>query len=131
MKVSLMRFDRIICMDVLTTFFTILFHLFKPILDIFLLISPFFLLGLLIAGIVHVLISKKLVEKATGNPGVKGVLLASLLGIPIPVCSCGVVPIAIEFRKKGASGPATLAFLISTPETSADSILITWVMLGP
>jgi len=101
-------------MDALIALFTPVFVFLKSILNIFLLISPFFLLGLLIAGIVHILVSKKLIEKATGNPGVKGVFLASLFGIPIPVCSCGVVPIAIEFKKKGASVPATLAFLFHT-----------------
>jgi hypothetical protein len=60
-----------------------------------------------------------------------GVVRAALIGVPLPVCSCGVVPLTIELRRKGASRPASLSFLITTPESSIDSILLTWGLMGP
>jgi len=64
-------------------------------------------------------------------PGMGWVVRAALVGIPLPVCSCGVVPLTVELRRKGASEPAALSFLISTPESSVDSILLTWGLMGP
>ena len=63
--------------------------------------------------------------------GLLGIVIAACFGIPLPLCSCGVVPVAIALRRKGASRPASLSFLITTPESGADSILLTWGMLGP
>ncbi len=92
--------------------------------------SPFLLLGFLIAGVLHVLISKSTISKFLGKRDFKSVLYASLLGIPLPLCSCGVIPTGIAFNKEGASRGATVSFLISTPQTGIDSILITYSMLG-
>ena len=99
--------------------------------NIFLILAPFLLLGLLIAGLFHILISRRHIEKMMSEPGLKGVVTAAALGAPLPICSCSVVPLSIALRRKGASLPVTQSFLITTPETSADSILVTWGLLGP
>ncbi|MCP4899608.1 MAG: SO_0444 family Cu/Zn efflux transporter [bacterium] len=93
--------------------------------------SGFILLGLFVAGFVHVLLPGSLVARWMGRRGLSGAALAALIGVPLPICSCGVVPLAMELRRKGASREATLAFLITTPESSLDSILLTWGLMGP
>ena len=71
------------------------------------------------------------VARHLGKKNVQSVLKASLLGIPLPLCSCGVIPAAISLRKQGASKGASAAFLVSVPETGVDSIAITWALLDP
>lgn len=93
--------------------------------------APFVLLGLGIAGLVHVLIPEAVVLRWMGGRGLAGALRAALVGIPLPICSCGVVPLAIELDRKGAGRPATASFLVTTPESSVDSILLTWGLMGP
>lgn len=93
--------------------------------------SPYILLGLVVAGLVHVLVPESLVLRWMGRPGLSGVARAGLIGLPLPVCSCGVVPISVELRRKGATKPATKSFLITTPESSLDSIFLTWGLMGP
>lgn len=93
--------------------------------------APFLLFGLVVAGFIHILLPKAVVQRFLGQPGMKGVAWAAFLGIPLPVCSCGVVPISVEMRRKGASRPASLSFLVTTPESSVDSILFTWGLMGP
>ena len=99
--------------------------------NVLLVAAPFVLLGLLTAGLLHVVLSRHVVARWMGREGLSGVVAASLFGIPLPLCSCGVVPVALTLRRKGASRPAAASFLISTPETGVDSILLTWGMLGP
>ncbi|MCZ7584292.1 MAG: SO_0444 family Cu/Zn efflux transporter [Deltaproteobacteria bacterium] len=99
--------------------------------QVMLLASPLVLLGLLVAGLFHVLLSRRLVLAIMGRTGLGAVATAACFGIPLPICSCGIVPVSIELRNKGASRPAGLSFLITTPETSADAILLTWAMFGP
>ena len=93
--------------------------------------APFVLAGMLCAGLLHVLLARRHVERWMGQEGLLGVVIGACFGIPLPLCSCGVVPVAIALRRKGASRPATLSFLITTPESGADSIVLTWGMLGP
>ena len=92
--------------------------------------SPFLLLELLFAGILHVVIKKETISKYLGGKNIKSVLLAALFGIPLPLCSCGVIPTGISFNKKGASKGAIVSFLISTPQTGMDSLLVTYSLLG-
>ncbi len=99
--------------------------------EMFLLLAPLFLLGLLIAGLLHVFISARRIQKLMGAAGLKSVTTSAAFGVPLPICSCAVVPVAIALRQKGASRPATLSFLITTPETGTDSILVTWALMGP
>ena len=93
--------------------------------------SPYLLLGFLIAGILSVGISPAFVEKNLGGKGLLPIVKASLFGIPLPLCSCGVIPVATSLYKNGANKSATTSFLISTPQTGADSILVTYSLLGP
>ena len=99
--------------------------------NVLLVAAPFLLIGMLCAGLVHVLLARRHVERWMGQEGLLAVVIRGLFGIPLPLCSCGVVPVAIALRRKGASRPATLSFLITTPESGTDSILLTWGMLGP
>ncbi|MEM7052837.1 MAG: SO_0444 family Cu/Zn efflux transporter [Acidobacteriota bacterium] len=99
--------------------------------ETFFLAAPFVLFGLLVAGVLHVLISRRTVERWMGSPGLGAVSKAAAFGVPLPICSCGIVPVSIELKRKGASRPANLSFLITTPESSADAVFLTWAMLGP
>jgi uncharacterized membrane protein YraQ (UPF0718 family)/copper chaperone CopZ len=92
--------------------------------------APWLLLGFLFAGLLHIYMPKGSVRKYMGKNNFKSVLYASLLGIPLPLCSCGVIPTGISFHKEGASKGATVSFLISTPQTGVDSIMATYSLLG-
>ncbi len=92
--------------------------------------APWLLLGLIFAGLLKVYFPQKHIDKYLGKSDFKSALNASLLGVPMPLCSCGVIPTAISFYKNGASKGATNSFLISTPQTGVDSIFATYSMLG-
>ena len=92
--------------------------------------SPWLLLGLIFAGLLKVYFPQKHIDKYLGKSNFNSALNASLLGIPMPLCSCGVIPTGISFYKNGASKGATNSFLISTPQTGVDSIFATYSMLG-
>lgn len=92
--------------------------------------APWLLLGLVFAGILKVYFPQKHIDRYLGKSDFKSSLNASLLGIPMPLCSCGVIPTGISFFKNGASKGATNSFLISTPQTGVDSIFATYSMLG-
>lgn len=92
--------------------------------------SPYLLLGFLFAGILKVAIPQKFIDKYLGQKNGRSVLNAALLGIPMPLCSCGVIPTGISFYKSGASKGSSVSFLISTPQTGVDSILVTYSLLG-
>ncbi|MBZ0272774.1 SO_0444 family Cu/Zn efflux transporter [bacterium] len=109
----------------------IILDILSATLDAYVLAAPFLLFGLAGAGLLHVALSRHAVERHLGGGGMGSVARAAAFGIPLPICSCGVVPIGIELSRKGASRPATMSFLITTPESSADAILLTWGMLGP
>jgi len=93
--------------------------------------SPYLLFGFLVAGILSVLISQRFVERHLGGRGVWPLLKASLFGIPLPLCSCGVIPVSMSLHKHGASKGSTISFLLSTPQTGVDSIFVTLSLLGP
>ena len=91
----------------------------------------FVLVGLLAAGLVHVFVSREFLSRHLGGRGLGAVLKAALVGAPLPLCSCSVLPTALALRERGAGRGATISFLISTPETGVDSIAITWALMGP
>ncbi|MFB0553812.1 MAG: SO_0444 family Cu/Zn efflux transporter [Phycisphaerae bacterium] len=93
--------------------------------------SPYLLFGFFVAGILSVLVSQPLVEKHLGGRGVWPLVKASIFGVPLPLCSCGVIPVSISLHKHGASKGATISFLLSTPQTGVDSIFVTLSLLGP
>jgi hypothetical protein len=92
--------------------------------------SPYLLLGFLIAGILHVVIPNQKVVRYLGGNNLRSVMNASLLGIPIPICSCGVIPTGLSFYKNGASKGSSVSFLISTPQTGIDTFMVTYSLLG-
>ncbi|MCW8821253.1 MAG: SO_0444 family Cu/Zn efflux transporter [Sulfurovum sp.] len=92
--------------------------------------APYILFGLLFAGILHEFVPDTLVTKHLGKDTISSVMKATLFGVPLPVCSCGVIPLATSIKKSGASKGATLSFLISTPITGVDSILATYGVFG-
>jgi uncharacterized membrane protein YraQ (UPF0718 family) len=93
--------------------------------------SPYLLFGFFVAGLLSVLISQRLVEKHLGGRGIWPLLKASLFGVPLPLCSCGVIPVSMSLHKHGASKGSTVSFLLSTPQTGVDSIFVTLSLLGP
>jgi uncharacterized membrane protein YraQ (UPF0718 family)/copper chaperone CopZ len=92
--------------------------------------SPYLMLGFLFAGILHVFFPRDRVHQYMGGNNKSSVINASLIGIPLPLCSCGVIPTGISFYRHGASKGSTVSFLISTPQTGIDSILVTYSLLG-
>lgn len=92
--------------------------------------APYLLFGFLFAGILSELISKEYVRRHLGGRGFFCAFKAALIGVPMPICSCGVIPLAATLRKHGASRGATASFLASTPQTGVDSLLITTALLG-
>ena len=92
--------------------------------------SPYLLLGFLAAGLLRVVFPRRIVARYMGQRNFKSVFNASLLGVPMPLCSCGVLPAGIGFYRNGASRGSSISFLISTPQTGVDSILATYAMLG-
>ncbi len=93
--------------------------------------APYLLLGFTMAGLLSVLISPRWVERHLGNRGLGQVFKASLFGVPLPLCSCGVIPVGASLRQHGAGKGATTAFMLSTPQTGVDSIAVTYALLGP
>ncbi|ALO35594.1 permease [Colwellia sp. MT41] len=99
--------------------------------QLFVLSAPWLMLGLLIAGLINVYLPKDFLIKHLGSDGLLTTIKAALIGAPMPLCSCGVIPAALALRRAGASKSATTAFLVSTPETGIDSISVSYVLLGP
>ncbi len=91
----------------------------------------FILFGFSIAGAIHVLLDPDRIVRHLGGRSLRSAAVAALLGAPLPLCSCGVLPMALSLRRKGASRESTLSFLITTPETGVDSIAVTWAFFGP
>lgn len=92
--------------------------------------APYLLLGFLIAGILHVFVPQGFYRKYLSKDNKWAVLWAALLGVPLPLCSCGVIPTAIGLRNEKASKGAVASFLIATPQTGIDSILATFSLMG-
>jgi hypothetical protein len=103
----------------------------SQIVDTFISMAPYLMLGLFFAGCLHVFVKNDVVLRHLGGNNVLSVVKAAIFGIPLPLCSCGVLPVAMSLRKGKASNGATISFLISTPQTGIDSIIATWGMLGP
>lgn len=94
--------------------------------------SSFWLLaGFFFAGVLHVVFPARIIDRHLKKPGFGSVLKASLFGIPLPLCSCSVIPVGTALRRKGASRGATSSFFVSTPEIGVDSFLLSYVFLGP
>lgn len=92
--------------------------------------APYLLLGFFIAGLLRVFVPKTLYSKHLAPRNMKSVVKAAALGVPLPLCSCGVIPTAVGLRKEGASHGACTGFLIATPQTGVDSIIATYSLMG-
>lgn len=99
------------------------------LLNYLLLASPYLLIGLVFSGFIHSFLDVNKIKSWLGRGSLKDVWLASFLGVPLPLCSCSVIPTAVTLRKSGASPAATSSFLISTPESGVDSILVTYALM--
>lgn len=91
--------------------------------------APFLLVGMLLAGVIHQFVPKNWVERTLGQKG--SVINAAIIGAPLPLCSCSVIPVAMGIRRSGASKASTASFLVATPETGVDSVGITYALMGP
>ncbi|TVP13192.1 SO_0444 family Cu/Zn efflux transporter [Shewanella sp. KCT] len=105
--------------------------LLSNFIDLFLDSAPWLLLGLVLAGMLKMFVPMTWMQKQLGGHGVKTTIKAAVLGAPLPLCSCGVIPAAVGLRRSGASKAATTSFLVSTPETGIDSVSVSYVLLGP
>ena len=103
----------------------------KNLLELCLEAAPWLVLGLIIGGLIKALIPTALLQRHLRGNGFLSVVKAALFGAPLPLCSCGVIPAALGLRRAGASKPATVAFLVATPETGVDSVSISYALLGP
>ena len=103
---------------------------FQSLLAVINAMSPYLLLGFFIAGVLHVFVPKRFYTKYLSRDNKLSVLWAALLGIPLPLCSCGVIPTAVGLKNEGASKGAVASFLIATPQTGIDSILATFSLMG-
>ena len=106
-------------------------QLIRNFTELFMESAPWLMLGLFIAGMMRAYLPSDLLARHLGKPGFMSVVKAALIGAPLPLCSCGVIPAAVGLRRSGASKAATTSFLISTPETGVDSISVSYAMLGP
>ena len=93
--------------------------------------SVWLIFGFLLAGVMHVVVPREWMMKHLGGKGIIPIAKASLLGIPLPLCSCAVIPVAAGLRKQGATKGASAAFAISTPQTGEESVPLTWGLFGP
>ncbi|MGJ8663834.1 MAG: SO_0444 family Cu/Zn efflux transporter [Marinicella sp.] len=93
--------------------------------------APWLVLGLIIGGLFKSMIPSQFLAKHLSGNGGLSIIKAALLGAPLPLCSCGVIPAAMALRQSGAGKPATTSFLVSTPETGIDSVTVTYAMMGP
>ena len=92
--------------------------------------APYLLLGFFVAGILHTFVPRSIYSRHLAPRNMKSVVKAALLGIPLPLCSCGVIPTSVSLRKEGASHGACTSFLIATPQTGVDSIAATYSLMG-
>lgn len=93
--------------------------------------APWLLLGLILAGVLKAVMQEDSVKRWIGGDGVWPIVKAAVVGAPLPLCSCGVVPVAMGMRRGGASKGSTISFMLSTPENGVDSVSLTYVLLGP
>jgi uncharacterized protein len=102
----------------------------KALFDMYMIIAPLLLLGLFIAGLMHLFLSEEQVTRLLGKRNKRSVFLGTLLAIPLPLCSCSVVPVVASLRRKGAAPGPSVSFLVAAPQIGADSFLLTQGLLG-
>lgn len=108
----------------------VIIGILEEIYHLFLEMAPYLMIGLIFVGILHIFFSKELIVKQIGKNNISSVLKSAIFGIPLPLCSCGVIPSSVYMARNGASKPSVISFLISTPQTGIDSIIATYGMMG-
>ncbi len=108
-----------------------IYNFFAECVALWLEMSPYLLFGMIVAGVLHMFLGKEIISRQLGKGGIKSVVKATLLGVPLPICSCGVIPVASSLEREGAHKSSILAFLVATPTTGVDSIFVTYSLLGP
>ncbi|MDX1588730.1 MAG: SO_0444 family Cu/Zn efflux transporter [Oleiphilaceae bacterium] len=103
----------------------------SEILSVMLDAAPWLMLGFLLAGVVKGLVSESLLQRLMGGDGLKATARAAMIGMPLPLCSCGAIPTAFSLRRSGAGKGPTTAFLVGTPGVGVDSVVLTYALLGP
>lgn len=111
----------------LDLFYTFILEMWALCLEM----APFLMLGMFVSGIISIFVDSRFILKHIGSNNFSSILKSTVMGIPIPLCSCGVIPVAATLREAGASKGSTVSFLVSTPQTGIDSIFLTYGMLGP
>ncbi|MFH2093805.1 MAG: SO_0444 family Cu/Zn efflux transporter [Pseudomonadota bacterium] len=110
---------------------SIVYEILKESWHLYLDVAIYMLFGFFMAGVLHVFFKADQIKQYLGTGKIRPVFLSALFGIPIPLCSCGVVPVAAGLKKQGANSGAALSFMIATPESGVDSIAVSWAMLDP
>ena len=106
------------------------FEVMHEILSLINAMSPFLLLGFFLAGVMHAFVPNTMYNRYLAKNNFASVFWAAMVGVPLPLCSCGVIPTAMSLRREGASKGATVSFLIATPQTGVDSIIATYSLMG-
>lgn len=109
---------------------SIIVNYWDALVEMFAEMAPYLLLGFMCAGILKALVPKDIFHNHLAPRNMKSVLKAAALGVPLPLCSCGVIPTAVGLKKEGASNGACASFLIATPQTGVDSIMATYSFMG-
>ena len=109
----------------------VVYEVAGEVAGIYLDVSLYMLFGFFAAGILYVFFKADKVKKYLGTGKIRPVIYSALFGIPLPLCSCGVVPVATGLKKQGANNGAALSFMISTPESGVDSIAVSYALLDP
>ncbi|QSH41610.1 SO_0444 family Cu/Zn efflux transporter [Lentisphaerota bacterium ZTH] len=109
---------------------TYVINFFLELWKVTCMMAPWLLFGFFAAGVLSVFFSPSYITRHMGKPGLKSIIKAALFGVPLPLCSCGVIPVTVSLKKQGAGRGAAGSFLISTPQTGVDSILATYSLLG-
>ena len=109
-----------------------MYNYFIELWSFLLIISPYLILGFISAGILSVIVKQDTIEQHLGREkGFLPILKAGIFGVPLPLCSCSVIPVSASLKKHGASKGSITSFLLSTPQTGIDSIMVTYGLLGP
>ncbi len=103
---------------------------FSTLLSLGISMGFYMMIGLLLVGIMNIFLKKEFIANHLGKNSLWSIIKASLLGVPLPLCSCGVVPTGLYLKEKGASDSTAVSFLISTPQTGVDSIIATYGLMG-
>jgi hypothetical protein len=110
---------------------SVIYEILKASWYLYLDVAIFMLFGFFMAGILFVFFKPDRIRQYLGTGKIRPVILSALFGVPLPLCSCGVVPVAVSLKKQGANNGAALSFMIATPESGVDSIAVSWAMLDP